>query len=725
MFGARKDDFGSLMDRAFEELERERPDRAADLVTDALAVAERDDGPVSERVHDALALLTEVILTGAAGAEDAEPVARRRLSVASQLWGGSDERTGAAMFSLASVLTMLDEVTEAERLLREALAIVEADIGDGPELATVAASLGALLASSGRFPEAEPLLVKALELDGRSPEPTGALSDAAIALGVGLRAEGRLEESRAVLQRAVAELERDPEADPYGLVMGLNQLSATLADLERLDEARGALARAVATAVITGAPAEVLAELYRNDAELLDEMRDDAAGAAWDRMLAQIERFEVHGAQEADLLHAYGESLYEREDSEGAEAVLRRAFELFEAEGDLREASVVLNRLAGALVDLGRLEEGEEAYRRTLSILERVGDGATDVGTFCRANLGSLLVDIDRAEEAVGVLEESVRSAEVVFADEPAARVTPYVQLGDALVGVGRIDDALPAYETALAAAAESGDLYTEDVASAMRGRALCLLVRGDVDEGVELIWQAVDLLETIAGEDGSALIMMTLFVGPASLSAYRPADVLRLVERSVAALPPDASPWVRVELALLHGAALGDLDRHGEAEQVLKQGLALLEAEEDVPDTVHFLRRMAATALIEQGRPEEALELLDASVQELGSQRGAEESRDLRGMLSSGMGRALVAMCRWTEAEPVLREALAIQERLEGPDSPELAWGLSRLAEALAGLGRDGEAAEVARRARALAEEIPLEDPDRAELIGRLRELP
>lgn len=723
MIFGRKDDFESLMDSAIEELEKGRPDRAEPLVRDALEAAEREDGPVSESVHDALMVLGDV-LSGTGDVEAAEPITRRRLQVASELWGSSDERTAAALYSLANVLGVLDEAEEAERLYRDALAIV----GDGEgefEEASVLAALGALIAGPERFDEAEPLLMRALELERTNLEPLGVWSEAGIPLGVGLRMMGRLEESRSVLSETVAALEGDPETDPSGLVMSLNQLSATLAELERLEEARGAMARAIAAAVMTGAPPEVMAELFRNEAELLDSVRDEGADGAWERMLTQIERFDEQGIGSADLLYAYGDSLYERGESERAREVLERSLALFEAAEEFEEAATVLNRLAGALVDIDLPEEGERAYRRALTLLDEAGAEPDEREAYCLANLGELLVEMGRPGEAVDVLEDSVQIAGEVFGDVPAARVTPHVRLGDAYGDMGRVDDALASYDAALEAARESGDLYTEDVALAMRGRALCLLDRGDVDEGVELVWQAVDLFETIGGEDGPPLVMLTVLVGPVLLGAFRASDALRLAERSLAVLTEDAGPWIRADLALLQGSALAELDRHADAERALREGLTFAQEVENPGDTPHYLRRVLASALMELGRHDEAEELLGVGLDELGDMEESEERSALEGMLLAGLGRMHSETGSWVRAEETLRRALAIHEQQEGTDSPELAWGLSRLALAVHEQGRAQEAAELAKRARSLAELLSSEDPDLPELEERLAGLP
>jgi Flp pilus assembly protein TadD len=66
-----------------------------------------------------------------------------------------------------------------------------------------------------------------------------------------------------------------------------------------------------------------------------------------------------------------------------------------------------------------------------------------------------------------------------------------------------------------------------------------------------------------------------------------------------------------------------------------------------------------------------------------------------------------LADLGRPTEAEPLHRRALALRERVLGPDHPDVAQSISNLAVVLAALGRPAEAEPLHRRALALRERV------------------
>ena len=66
-----------------------------------------------------------------------------------------------------------------------------------------------------------------------------------------------------------------------------------------------------------------------------------------------------------------------------------------------------------------------------------------------------------------------------------------------------------------------------------------------------------------------------------------------------------------------------------------------------------------------------------------------------------------LYKQARYTDAEPLLREALAMRERASGPDDPDVAASLNDLAGLYRELGRYGEAEPLYRRALGIKEKL------------------
>ena len=70
-----------------------------------------------------------------------------------------------------------------------------------------------------------------------------------------------------------------------------------------------------------------------------------------------------------------------------------------------------------------------------------------------------------------------------------------------------------------------------------------------------------------------------------------------------------------------------------------------------------------------------------------------------------NNLARLLQATNRLAEAEPLMRRALAIDEKSFGPDHPDVAIGLNNLAQLLQATNRLAEAEPLMRRALAICE--------------------
>jgi tetratricopeptide (TPR) repeat protein/two-component sensor histidine kinase len=134
-----------------------------------------------------------------------------------------------------------------------------------------------------------------------------------------------------------------------------------------------------------------------------------------------------------------------------------------------------------------------------------------------------------------------------------------------------------------------------------------------------------------------------------------------------------------------------------------------------------HFLEGLfkASDPRQAKGAPPTARELLRRGTDRLGK-----ELRDqplLRARLLDTLGGIHTSLGLFDEARPLLAEALAIRERLRGPEHPEVAETLVRLG-ALARLSGKGDAVPLFRRALAIREAgVGPESPEVAEVLNDL----
>lgn len=104
------------------------------------------------------------------------------------------------------------------------------------------------------------------------------------------------------------------------------------------------------------------------------------------------------------------------------------------------------------------------------------------------------------------------------------------------------------------------------------------------------------------------------------------------------------------------------------------------------------------------------------------GTFRKALALRDEDTFLLSGLGNALHHSAEWTEAEPLLRRALAADEKRFGPEHPDVARDLNNLASLLMETNRLAEAESLMRRALAIDEKSF--GPDHPEVATDLNNL-
>jgi tetratricopeptide (TPR) repeat protein len=105
---------------------------------------------------------------------EAEPLLRRALAIDEASYGPGYPAVARDLNNLASLLQNTNRLTEAEPLLRRALAIDEASYGpDHPRVVTYLNNLASLLQDTSRVSEAEPLYRRGLVILVRFKLMTG------------------------------------------------------------------------------------------------------------------------------------------------------------------------------------------------------------------------------------------------------------------------------------------------------------------------------------------------------------------------------------------------------------------------------------------------------------------------------------------------------------------------------------------------------------------------
>ena len=252
---------------------------------------------------------------------------------------------------------------------------------------------------------------------------------------------------------------------------------------------------------------------------------------------------------------------------------------------------------------------------------------------------------------------------------------------------------------------------------------------------------QGLEGLEEASSQSSEAILhgekRLSATLAP-TLERLAPAE--RLALEFAALLPPDhvPLPWLRA----LVGKAFPEMERDAQPgypdpwKSLVSSllSLRLLQAtdvvdEEQQPRVVRVHRLVQQLMLLDCPAPEreamqQALDALiterDAALQSTSVWTTAvwelepltalaglwdENSHPHAGWLLNQMGQHWKAVAEWGQCEPLMRRALAIDERAYGPDHPNVAAELNNLAGLLEATNRLGEAEPLMRRALAISE--------------------
>ena len=203
---------------------------------------------------------------------EAEALMRRALAIDEAGYGAEHAKVAIHLNNLAVLLKATNRLSEAEPLMRRALAIDEASFGaEHPEVATALNNLAQLLQATDRLSEAEPLMRRALAIDEASygaehPNVARDLNN----LAALLQATNRLGEAEPLMRRALGGNEASYGADHPNVATNLNNLAQLLQDANLLGEAESLMRRALAIDEASyGAEHSMVARDLNNLADLL------------------------------------------------------------------------------------------------------------------------------------------------------------------------------------------------------------------------------------------------------------------------------------------------------------------------------------------------------------------------------------------------------------------------------------------------------------------------
>jgi CHAT domain-containing protein len=392
------------------------------------------------------------------------PLAERYAEAMKARHGPEHPAYATALNNLAQLLHDTNRLSEAERLMRLALAIHEKSLGlEHTVVATDLNNLAQLLQDTNRLSEAELLMRRALAINMKSfgpehPDVAAVFNNLALLL----RHTNRRSEAEPLMRRALAINEKSFGSEHPLVAASLDNLAQLLQDKNRLNEAEQLMWRALA-------------------------IRETSFGP---------EHPDV-----ATSLNNLGQLLKTTNRLREAEPLMRRALAIHEKSlgSEHPDVATNLSNLAQLLHHTNRLGEAEPLYRRALLIRETsFGPEHPDVATSLN-DLAQLLQDTNRRSEAEPLMRRALAIHEKSFGPEHSDVTRDLNNLALLLHDTNRLNEAEQLVRRALAIDEKSFGPDHADVARDLTNVALLRAELGDWAEAARLHRRAKPI-KTAAG---------------------------------------------------------------------------------------------------------------------------------------------------------------------------------------------------------------------------------
>ena len=514
------------------------PARAQGQQSDAPREAVETDADADTRV--ALRLMREGKFREAA-------VAAERAAASTEALHGADSlKTAVARHNLGLILSRDKRPTEGLPLLERALAVYETLLPAVHEdIANVTAEIGQIYVASGRARDLADIYARHIARAGR--EGHGAHVNAARLLanqGFVLRGLKRADDSEAAFVRAATIYEDQGAIASESYLTTLEAVLDRLQQTKRIEAAQAKVDGAIAAFMALGDRGRPFAVVLNNRQSMsaLETGRSGVARAYAQAALALLEgntlaplpgRVDSQVAALNNLARAYrGLANYA-----GAEDAYRRSIALLEARGDKRNAGIVTDNLAVLFMHQGRLEESERLAKRGLALLEEsLGRNHPTVGQSA-ANLGALLNEAGRPLEA----EPLLRRALAIVEAQPTPNLVLIGIIEDNLAGVlrisGRRQEARAHYERAIGNFERALPKTHPRIATSRNNFGRYLLDLGRLPEAEAELKTALSLSEEIYGAESFNIAIPSANLAEVFTAMKRYEEGRALFVRAIAAL--------------------------------------------------------------------------------------------------------------------------------------------------------------------------------------------
>jgi serine/threonine protein kinase/tetratricopeptide (TPR) repeat protein len=491
------------------------------------------------------------------------------------------------LHTLATIQFSLGLFDRARPLAAEALALRRANLPAGdPQIADSLDQLGTILVQQADYGGAGPLLREALAMRRRA---AGKQADPHLAVSLEnlanlLHKTGDLAGAEALYGQALAVARRGAArpADDPGVAQLLSELAANTQDRGRYGAAAGLYAQAleIRERVLGDSHPAVAATLTDFGSDLVYLGRFDEAEAKLGKALTLREK--VLGPDHpdvgftklalADLDDTRGRyDAAEREVGE-ALAIFRRS--LGEAH---RQVTECLNFLAALKYRRDDLAGAEALFRQVVARSAAALGGEHPDTLSSKGNLAMTLRYEGKLVEAERLLRETLAARRRTLGDQHIDVAQNLENLGGLLVRIGRAGEAVPQDQAAVAIYQRALGPVHAQTAIALRELGVAEAAAG-MDAGAEAhLREALAVLRQLHKEADPHFVRIPLAYGDLLLAQRRQAEAEPILRQVLATVEADreSSRWVLAEARLLLGSCLEQRGERAPAAALLRAGRA------------------------------------------------------------------------------------------------------------------------------------------------------
>jgi serine/threonine protein kinase/tetratricopeptide (TPR) repeat protein len=354
--------------------------------------------------------------------------------------------------------------------------------------------------------------------------------------------------------------------------------------------------------------------------------------------------------------------------------------------------SRVLNDLAVTYVNSGRPQDAIPLLKQGLGIAKaKFGVDASQTLSVMR-NLGAAYQRVGRSQDAIPLLETTLRLREAKFRPDHPDTLTTRNSLAVAYNSAGRPTEAIRMHEATLELLEAKLGPDHPDTLTTRTNLAAAYRDAGRTTEAIRMHEPTLELLESKLGPDHRVTLAARKNLAVAYLDAGRTTEAIRMHEATLKLREAKLGPDHPDTLDTLHGLAHAMESLHpADAEPLFRRALeGYRKSERPYEQHTIELTNDLTSLLDRAGRTAEAEPIWRKSLDLLRAHPPADSSILADALAVFGLH--LLTRKTWADAEPLLRECLAIREK-SMPDDWRRFNAMSMLGEALLGRRQFAEA--------------------------------